>query len=122
MEFSRFQSFVLDAVPDFMRRVDRAIVHVHESHLNLVNRIFHASANCRKFPGKYFTVVSLRMLFKCRNCELALKFFDFELNVFQHFYNLHLYLSLDEGLGPKHQSHLYSVVLEFFLCYSTFIL
>ena len=26
--------------------------------------------------------------------------------------------SFDEGLGPKRQSHLYSVVLEFFLCYS----
>ena len=26
--------------------------------------------------------------------------------------------TFDEGLGPKRQSHLYSVVLEFFLCYS----
>ena len=26
----------------------------------------------------------------------------------------------DEGLGPKRQSQLYSVVLEFFLCYSIF--
>ena len=25
----------------------------------------------------------------------------------------------DEGLGPRCQWHLYSVVLEFFLCYST---
>ena len=26
-------------------------------------------------------------------------------------------LTFDEGLGPKRQSYLYSVVLEFFLCY-----
>ena len=30
--------------------------------------------------------------------------------------------SFDEGLGPKRQSHLYSVVLEFFLSYSNFLL
>ena len=30
-------------------------------------------------------------------------------------------LTFDEGLGPKPQSYLYSVVLEFFLCYSMFL-
>ena len=31
-------------------------------------------------------------------------------------------MTFDEGLSPKCRSHLYSAVLEFFLCYSIYLL